>query len=117
EDNDSDAGQADKDRTVSYRYDDGILDYVKHINRSKRAEPIHEGVIAFELEDTARKLSLEVAMQWTAAYSESVHTYANAINTYEGGTHEEGFRASLTRLVNDFARTHKLLKDKDDNLT
>ena len=111
------AARAEKDRSVTYRYADGILDYVKHINRSKRAEPIHDEVIAFELEDTERALSLEVAMQWTAAYSESVHTYANAINTYEGGTHEEGFRASLTRLVNDFARTHKLLKDKDDNLT
>ena len=111
------AARAEKDRSVTYRYADGILDYVKHINRSKRAEPIHEEVIAFELEDTERALSLEVAMQWTAAYSESVHTYANAINTYEGGTHEEGFRASLTRLVNDFARTNKVLRDKDDNLT
>ncbi len=111
------AARAEKDRSVTYRYADGILDYVKHINRSKRAEPIHDEVIAFELEDTERALSLEVAMQWTAAYSESVHTYANAINTYEGGTHEEGFRASLTRLVNDFARTNKVLRDKDDNLT
>ena len=111
------AARAEKDRSVTYRYVDGILDYVKHINRSKRAEPIHDEVIAFELEDTERALSLEVAMQWTAAYSESVHTYANAINTYEGGTHEEGFRASLTRLVNDFARTNKVLRDKDDNLT
>ena len=111
------AAKAEKDRSVTYRYADGILDYVKHINRSKRAEPIHEEVIAFELEDKDRALSLEVAMQWTAAYSESVHTYANAINTYEGGTHEEGFRASLTRLVNDFARTNKVLRDKDDNLT
>ena len=114
---DDEASQADKKRAVSYCYENGILDYVKHINRSKRAEPIHEEVIAFELEDTARQLSLEVAMQWTAAYSESVHTYANAINTYEGGTHEEGFRASLTRLVNDFARTNKILREKDENLT
>ena len=62
-------------------------------------------------------MSLEVAMQWTSAYSESVHTYANTINTHEGGTHEEGFRASMTKLVNDFARGQKLLKEKDDNLT
>ncbi|MFK5634289.1 MULTISPECIES: DNA topoisomerase (ATP-hydrolyzing) subunit B [unclassified Ornithinimicrobium] len=117
EETEDEATRAVKNRTVTYRYDDGILDYVKHINRSKRAEPIHDEVIAFELEDGARSLSLEVAMQWTAAYSESVHTYANAINTYEGGTHEEGFRASLTRLVNDFARSTKLLREKDDNLT
>src|SRR5699024_1756183 len=63
------AARAEKDRSVTYRYADGILDYVKHINRSKRAEPIHDEVIAFELEDTERALSLEVAMQWTAAYS------------------------------------------------
>ncbi|MGC5585614.1 DNA topoisomerase (ATP-hydrolyzing) subunit B [Ornithinimicrobium sp. W1665] len=117
EETQDEAAKAEKDRSVTYRYADGILDYVKHINRSKRAEPIHEEVIAFELEDKDRALSLEVAMQWTAAYSESVHTYANAINTYEGGTHEEGFRASLTRLVNDFARTNKVLREKDDNLT
>ena len=55
-------------------------------------------------------------MQWTSAYSESVHTYANTINTHEGGTHE-GFRAALTKLINDFARKQNLLKDKDDNLT
>ena len=56
-------------------------------------------------------------MQWTTAYSESVHTYANTINTHEGGTHEEGFRAAMTKLVNDFARKQNQLKDKDENLT
>jgi len=78
---------------------------------------VHPEVISFELEDTIRKMSLEVAMQWTSAYSESVHTYANTINTHEGGTHEEGFRAAMTKLVNDFARGQKLLKEKDENLT
>ena len=106
-----------KPRTVSYRYDDGLVDYVKHLVGSKRAETVHPEVISFELEDTIRKMSLEVAMQWTSAYSESVHTYANTINTHEGGTHEEGFRAAMTKLVNDFARGQKLLKDKDENLT
>jgi DNA gyrase subunit B len=106
-----------KPRTVSYRYEDGLVDYVKHLVSSKRAEPVHPEVISFELEDTARHMSLEVALQWTSAYSESVHTYANTINTHEGGTHEEGFRAAMTKLVNDFARNQKLLKDKDDNLT
>ena len=104
-------------RTVSYRYDDGLVDYVKHLVGSKRSEPVHPEVISFELEDTKRHMSLEVAMQWTSAYSESVHTYANTINTHEGGTHEEGFRAAMTKLINDFARGQKLLKDKDENLT
>jgi len=106
-----------KARTVSYRYDDGLVDYVKHLVGSKRSEPVHPEVISFELEDTKRQMSLEVAMQWTSAYSESVHTYANTINTHEGGTHEEGFRAAMTKLVNDFARNQKLLKEKDENLT
>jgi len=106
-----------KPRTVAYRYEDGLVDYVKHLVSSKRAEPVHPEVISFELEDTAKRMSLEVALQWTNAYSESVHTYANTINTHEGGTHEEGFRAAMTKLVNDFARNQKLLKDKDDNLT
>ena len=106
-----------KPRTVSYRYEDGLVDYVKHLVSSKRSEPVHPDVISFELEDTTRQMSLEVALQWTSAYSESVHTYANTINTHEGGTHEEGFRAAMTKLVNDFARNQKLLKDKDENLT
>ncbi|MCA0438238.1 MAG: DNA topoisomerase (ATP-hydrolyzing) subunit B [Actinobacteria bacterium] len=104
-------------RTVSYRYDGGLVDYVSHLNASKRSEPVHADVISFELENSDRNLSLEVAMQWTTAYNESVHTYANTINTHEGGTHEEGFRAALTRLVNDFARKQNLLKEKEDNLT
>ncbi|WP_392467793.1 DNA topoisomerase (ATP-hydrolyzing) subunit B [Arsenicicoccus cauae] len=110
------AGKA-KGRSVTYRYDNGLLDYVKHLNTSKRADVVHDDIIDFELEDQGKSLSVEIAMQWTNAYSESVHTYANTINTHEGGTHEEGFRAALTRLVNDFARKQNLLKDKDDNLT
>ena len=78
---------------------------------------MHPDVISIEVEDASRSMSLELAMQWTSAYSESVHTYANAINTHEGGTHEEGFRAAMTKLVNDFARRQNLLKDKDENLT
>ncbi len=106
-----------KGRRVVYRYDGGLVDYVTHLNASKRNEKVHEEIIDFELEDPKRALSLEIAMQWTTAYSESVHTYANTINTHEGGTHEEGFRAALTRLVNEFARKQNLLKDKDENLT
>jgi len=104
-------------KKVSYRYDGGLVDYVNHLVGSKRSEPIHPDVISIESEDKNRSLSLELAMQWTTAYSESVHTYANTINTHEGGTHEEGFRAALTKLVNDFARKQNLLKDKDENLT
>ncbi|WP_151523767.1 DNA topoisomerase (ATP-hydrolyzing) subunit B [Serinicoccus kebangsaanensis] len=104
-------------RHHTYRYDHGLLDYVTYLNKSKRSEPVHEEVIAFESTDTDRMLSLEIAMQWTGAYTEAVHTYANAINTHEGGTHEEGFRSALTRMVNDFAREQKLLKEKDLNLT
>ncbi len=104
-------------RSHTYRYDNGLLDYVTYLNRSKRSEPVHADVIAFESADESRMLSLEIAMQWTGAYTEAVHTYANAINTHEGGTHEEGFRSALTRMVNDFARDQKLLKEKDPNLT
>ncbi|HHU08550.1 MAG TPA: DNA topoisomerase (ATP-hydrolyzing) subunit B [Intrasporangiaceae bacterium] len=106
-----------KARAVSYRYDNGLVDYVTHLTSSKRAEPVHPEIISIEVEDEDRALSLEIAMQWTSAYSESVHTYANTINTHEGGTHEEGFRAALTKLVNDFARKHNLLKEKEENLT
>ncbi|MEO8851514.1 MAG: DNA topoisomerase (ATP-hydrolyzing) subunit B [Allobranchiibius sp.] len=102
---------------VEYRYDNGLLDYVAYLNSSKKNEPVHDEIIWFEHEDPDRLLSVEVAMQWTTAYSESVHTYANAINTHEGGTHEEGFRAAMTTLINTFAKEQKLLKDKDDNLT
>ncbi|MGZ4752311.1 MAG: DNA topoisomerase (ATP-hydrolyzing) subunit B [Oryzihumus sp.] len=111
------ASEEPKARTISYRYDGGLIDYVNHLNASKRSETVHPDVISIEVEDEERQLSLELAMQWTNAYSESVHTYANTINTHEGGTHEEGFRAAMTKLINDFARKQNLLKDKDDNLT
>ncbi len=106
-----------KGRFKSYRYDGGLVDYVTHLNQSKRADKVHPDVIAFEREQEDRNLSVEIAMQWTAGYSESVHTYANTINTHEGGTHEEGFRAALTRLINEFARRQNLLKEREDNLT
>ncbi|NHU84914.1 DNA topoisomerase (ATP-hydrolyzing) subunit B [Kocuria sp. JC486] len=107
----------DGHRKVVYQYDLGLLDYVTFINDGKKADRVHDDVIAFETEDEGRQLSLEIAMQWTTAYSESVHTYANTINTHEGGTHEEGFRTALTTLINRKAREFKLLRDKDDNLT
>jgi DNA gyrase subunit B len=106
-----------KAKKVSYRYDNGLVDYVTHLVSSKKSEPVHPDIISIDVEDEARSLSFELAMQWTTAYSESVHTYANTINTHEGGTHEEGFRAAMTKLINDFARKQNQLKDKDENLT
>ena len=104
-------------RTDVFLYERGLVDYVEYLNSAKKTEVIHDEIISFESEDTERKIALEVAMQWTNAYSESVHTYANTINTHEGGTHEEGFRAALTTLVNKYAREKGLLKEKDENLT
>ncbi|UNK47727.1 DNA topoisomerase (ATP-hydrolyzing) subunit B [Arthrobacter sulfonylureivorans] len=113
----SDVETTAEHRQVVYKYDHGLLDYVTHLNSSKKVEVIHPEVIAFETEDTERKLSVEIAMQWTTSYSESVHTYANTINTHEGGTHEEGFRAAMTSLINRYAREKNLIKEKEDNLT
>ena len=100
-----------KQRT--FHYPGGLVDFVKHINRTKQA--IHNSVVDFSGKGTGHEV--EVAMQWNAGYSESVHTFANTINTHEGGTHEEGFRAALTSVVNKYAKDKKLLKDKDPNLT
>src|SRR5581483_7695009 len=99
---------------VVYRYDGGLVDYVAHLNATK--DPAHRSIISFESEDP-NGMSLEIAMQWNTGYTESVHTFANTINTHEGGTHEEGFRAALTSVVNKYAKDKKLLKDKDPNLT
>ncbi|WP_435298914.1 DNA topoisomerase (ATP-hydrolyzing) subunit B [Timonella sp. A28] len=104
-------------RSVTYKYDHGLFDYVKHLNSAKKVEIINEAIIDFESEDKDRRISVEIAMQWTSAYSESVHTYANTIATTEGGTHEEGFRAALTSLVNRYARAKGILREKEDNLT
>ncbi len=104
-----------KIKEVTYHYADGIADFVKHLNATK--SPIHKSVVYFETEDKELKMSLEVAMQWNESYSESVYTFANTINTHEGGTHEEGFRAALTSIVNRWAVAQKILKEKDDKLT
>ena len=100
-----------------FHYERGLVDYVEYLNKVRHAEVVNDEVIAFEAEDTERKISLEIAMQWTTSYTENVFTYANTINTHEGGTHEEGFRAALTSLVNRYARANNLLKEKDDNLS
>jgi DNA gyrase subunit B len=109
----SDERDPDESRGATYQYAGGIADFVRYINASK--EPVHATVIDFEEE--APGISVEIAMQWSAAYTESVHTFANTINTAEGGTHEEGFRAALTSIINRYARDQKLLREKDDNLT
>ncbi|MCV7214720.1 DNA topoisomerase (ATP-hydrolyzing) subunit B [Mycobacterium crocinum] len=96
-----------------FHYPGGLVDFVKHINRTKNA--IQPSVIDFDGKGDGHEV--EIAMQWNAGYSESVHTFANTINTHEGGTHEEGFRAALTTVVNKYAKDKKLLKDKDPNLT
>ncbi len=103
-------------RTVTYHYEGGIVDFVKYLN-SRKGELIHPTVIGIEAEDKERMLSVELAMQWNSQYTEGVYSFANTIHTHGGGTHEEGFRAALTGLVNKYAREKKLLREKDDNLT
>jgi DNA gyrase subunit B len=100
-------------RDVSYRYDGGLIDYVDHLNANR--DPIHP-IISLESANE-NGVSLEIAMQWNAGYTESVHTFANTINTIEGGTHEEGFRASLTTTVNSFAESAGLIKKAADRLS
>jgi DNA gyrase subunit B len=102
----------ERPREITYLYKGGIADFVRHLNHTK--VPIHKSVIEFGAEGDG--MSVEVAMQWNESYSESVYTFANTINTHEGGTHEEGFRASLTHVVNRYGSEKKLLKG-DEKLT
>ncbi len=104
-----------KPAEMSFKYDDGLVDYVKYLTGIR--ETVHQNVIAFEAAQGDDSLSLEVAMQWSGSFQESVHTFANAINTHEGGTHEEGFRAALTSLVNSFGEDQGMIKKKEDRLT
>ncbi|MEJ8658453.1 MULTISPECIES: DNA topoisomerase (ATP-hydrolyzing) subunit B [Streptomyces] len=116
DDPDAEAAEEQPARTVKYHYEGGIVDFVKYLN-SRKGELIHPTVIDVEAEDKERMLSVEIAMQWNSQYTEGVYSFANTIHTHEGGTHEEGFRAALTGLVNRYARDKKLLREKDDNLT
>ena len=100
---------------VVYKFDGGIVDFVRHIN-STRGE-LHKSIIDLEQEDPKRKMSLEIAMQWNDGFAESVFTFANAINTHEGGTHEEGFRTALTSVVNKFGEDFGFIRKKEDRLT
>ncbi|MFC8190788.1 DNA topoisomerase (ATP-hydrolyzing) subunit B [Cellulomonas sp. NPDC057328] len=109
--------EAPQGRSVTYKYDGGLVDYVTHLNSAKKVELVHQDVIEITAEDTERRISVDIALQWTSAYSESVHTFANTISTTEGGTHEEGFRAAMTSLINRYARDKNIIKEKDENLT
>ena len=100
---------------VRYHFEGGIIDFVKHLNTTKGE--FHKSVIAFGAEDTKQKIALEIAMQWNDGFSESVYTFANTINTQEGGTHEEGFRTALTSIVNKFGEEWGFIRKKEDRLT
>ncbi len=102
-------------REVKYYYENGIADFVKHLNATK--SPIHNSVVYFEAEDKAQRMSAEIALQWNESYGESVYTFANTINTHEGGTHEEGFRSALTTVVNKWATEKKIFRPTEDKLT
>ena len=99
-------------REDRFLYEGGLVDFVKHLNASR--EPLHGDVISVSGEGDEGQV--EIALQWTTGFTESVYTFANNINTHEGGTHLTGFRTALTRTLNDYARAKGLLKEKDDNL-
>ena len=103
-------GQTD---SVTFQYDGGIEDFVRHLNENK--DPLHRRTIFLEGEEEEEG-QVEVAMQWNSSYQESIFSFANNINTHEGGTHLSGFRAALTRTMNAYARGKGLLKEKDENL-
>ena len=109
-------GQALEQR---FKYDRGLIDYVEHLNRRK--EKANPSIISFSAEqegtDERSAMSLEIAMQWNTSFTESVHTFANTINTHEGGTHEEGFRAALTSLINNWGEEWGLIKKKEDRVS
>ena len=100
-------------RSVTYCYDGGIVDFVRHVNKHK--DPIHPKIIHFEGSEADH--TVELAMQWNAGYNDNVFSFANNINTHEGGTHLSGFRAAITRTINDYARSKGFLKEKEENLT
>ncbi|HVK34134.1 MAG TPA: DNA topoisomerase (ATP-hydrolyzing) subunit B [Microlunatus sp.] len=102
-------------RTDTFCYNDGLIDYVRYLNQSK--ETVNPTVIAVEAERPDQGISVEVAMQWNTSFTESVHTFANAINTHEGGTHEEGFRSALTYTANKWGQDWGLIRKPEDKLS
>ncbi len=105
--------RAERQQAVTYQYRGGVIDFVKHLNASK--EPLFSKVCSFEDEDSEGQ-SIDIAIQWNTGYYEGIHGYANGISTTEGGMHVEGFRTALTTVINKYARSKNLLKEKDDNL-
>ncbi|GAB3811629.1 DNA topoisomerase (ATP-hydrolyzing) subunit B [Tessaracoccus terricola] len=105
----------DEKRSDSFMFEDGLIDYVKYLSGNK--EPIHPSVIDVEAHSEELQLGLEIAMQWNTSYTSNVHTFANTINTHEGGTHEEGFRTALTTNVNKWGETWGLIKKKEDRVS
>jgi DNA gyrase subunit B len=103
-----------REQSVTYQYKGGIIDFVKHLNATK--EPLFSKVCQFEDDDDDGQM-LDIAMQWNTGYHEGIHGYANGISTTEGGMHVEGFKTALTSVVNKYARSKNLLKEKDPNLT
>ncbi|MEZ5079197.1 MAG: DNA topoisomerase (ATP-hydrolyzing) subunit B [Thermoleophilia bacterium] len=99
-------------REETHRYDGGLVDFVTHLNEGREA--LHRDVI--QIESEADECSLDAAFQWTSGFNEAVYTFANNINTHEGGTHLTGVRTALTRTINDYARAKGILKEKDENL-
>ncbi len=97
----------------TFHYKGGLVDFVNHLNTKR--DPLHAHIV--DITEISEEAEIDVAMQWTTSYNESVLSFANNINTHEGGTHEEGFRKALTKAINDFARSKNLLKEKDENLT
>jgi DNA gyrase subunit B len=106
--------EREEGREVAYQYEGGIRDFVAHINEAK--DPVHKTVFNFQREDEGVG-DVEVAMQWNSGFQDSVFTFANNINTHEGGAHLSGFRAALSRTINAYARGKGLLKEKEENLT
>jgi len=100
--------------TSTFKYDNGLIDYVKYLIGAK--DVIHPSIIDIEAQNAEGTMSLELAMQWSTGYAESVHTFANTINTHEGGAHEEGFRAALTNTVNKWGETWGLIKKREDRV-
>jgi DNA gyrase subunit B len=105
--------EREEDRDVTYQYEGGIRDFVAHINDAK--DPVHKSV--FYLERDEEVGAVEVALQWNSGFQDSVFTFANNINTHEGGAHLSGFRSALSRTINAYARQKGILKEKEENLT
>jgi DNA gyrase subunit B len=105
--------EREEDRDVTFQYEGGIRDFVEHINEAK--DPVHKTVFYLEREEEVG--DVEVAMQWNSGFQDSVFTFANNINTHEGGAHLSGFRSALSRTVNAYARQKGLLKEKEESLT